>query len=209
MALILCEFSFVGATSSDPLKIYKERLTELNEELGTSYAIVSDGSMSDEEVVEFYKSMSMSEFDDYIYSLNQLDIQSSDGEDEDVEFEVSEEEIETEDSEISTYASTQVQRYYYLGYEPNAFIYKWSIGRNSNNKKCYNYVTWSSCTGRDTGVYPSFDLIGTSNSYTHNYRRAHMSASYYKYLSATLMDTAIHTRKFVFRINGGDVYYTI
>ena len=58
--------AYAQNASSDPLQPYKDRLEELNTELGTDLAIVAPENGSMEDAINFYTSMSMDEFDSYV-----------------------------------------------------------------------------------------------------------------------------------------------
>ena len=63
------------SSSSDHLAKYQKRLDELNHILETGYALLPDRNISDEEMTGFLQGMTISEFDDYIYSLHDSDME--------------------------------------------------------------------------------------------------------------------------------------
>ena len=79
ISITLIFFSILPAqaysSSSDHLAKYQKRLDELNYILETGYALFPDRNISDEEMTGFLQGMSISEFDDYIYSLHDLDME--------------------------------------------------------------------------------------------------------------------------------------
>ena len=79
ISITLIFFSILPAqaysSSSDHLAKYQKRLDELNHILETGYALLPDRNISDEEMTGFLQGMSISEFDDYIYSLHDLDME--------------------------------------------------------------------------------------------------------------------------------------
>ena len=60
---------------SDPLIVYRKRLSELNNIFNTQYTLPSDDDVSYEKMVNFYLKMSISQFDDYIRSLSSVPLE--------------------------------------------------------------------------------------------------------------------------------------
>lgn len=76
MTLIFFQiFSVQAGSSSSPLAKYQKRLDELNHTLKTDYALLPDKNVSYEEMTAFYQNMSIAEFEDYIYSLHDSDME--------------------------------------------------------------------------------------------------------------------------------------
>lgn len=74
-ALILTSVSVAFASDDVDLNLYRNRLEEINAELGTSYKIpdkeeIKVTGMTYEELQQFYGEMSLEEFDQYIYQLD-------------------------------------------------------------------------------------------------------------------------------------------
>lgn len=74
-ALILTSVSVAFASDDVDLNLYRNRLEEINAELGTSYKIpdkeeIKVTNMTYEELQQFYGEMSLEEFDQYIYQLD-------------------------------------------------------------------------------------------------------------------------------------------
>ena len=218
LVFICVQFSSVYASSIylDPLKVYKDRLMELNEELGTNYAICSDGTLSDKELEEFYQKMSMAEFDEYIYSLYQLDMENPVQEmTEDKVMEqfgtldlaslnsAKEMEEESACSDFTTYDSSKKQKYYYTGFKPHCFTVDFATGVNSNGKKCYTGIRGMSYY---SAAYPYYTIEGYAGSFKKNYRQANIAFQSFKYLSPGLIDTGIHYLDCIFKIYGVHVY---
>lgn len=212
-------FVYASSISSDPLKVYKDRLIGLNEELGTNYAICSDGTLSDKELTEFYQKMSMTEFDEYIDSLHQLDMENpvqEMTEDKvmkrfgtlDLASLNSAEEMEEESacSDFTAYDSTKEQKYYYTGFKPYCFTVEFFTGVNSNSKECYTGIKGVSYYRK---AYPYYTIEGYAGSFKKNYRQANITFQSLKYLSPGLKDTGIHYLNGTFKIKDVTRVYTL
>lgn len=66
----------------DDMKIYEQRIEEFNEKYGTDYAIPPTTALggSYSEIVDFYTSMTLEELDNYLMSIYDGSIYSSDDE---------------------------------------------------------------------------------------------------------------------------------
>lgn len=77
-ALILAFSSAVSAsaaTEADTLKMYNEKLADINEKLGTQYKIptreeLTATDMTFQELIDFYTTMTLEEFETYILEMH-------------------------------------------------------------------------------------------------------------------------------------------
>lgn len=67
-AVLVSSFNTFENQSYDDIEIYEQRLEKFNEVYGTSYAI-PEKPVGGGDIVEFYTSMTLNEFDKYIMSI--------------------------------------------------------------------------------------------------------------------------------------------
>ena len=80
--LVNGSFSALAATESDVLLPYREKLNLLNEELGTQYKIPTNEElavtdMTVQELNDFYTSMDLNEFEEYILEMHDQNAKNS------------------------------------------------------------------------------------------------------------------------------------
>ena len=193
------------AGAADALTPYREKLAELNRELRTSYAFPSEEQLAEEgesyaDLVEFYTSMTLEEFRDYVLDAYQKSIASVD-QTSAVNRAVAagNQSIVIDVAEPCAYSSTQ--RYYYtiVNYN-NLYI----------NATCY--------TG-DGERYSSINSYGESHTAYPYYKPGSMDASYntgrtkvtcifhcVRYLAKNLIDDGLEPLVARFTAGGGNLY---
>ena len=142
------------SSSSDHLAKYQKRLDELNHILETGYALLPDRNISDEEMTGFLQGMTISEFDDYIYSLH----------DSDMEFKKNEMSITRQEIEIPNHSlkntesdNRRIQKFHYS--TDNYLYVDFKIKKDSNGKKLYDEVKKA---GERHNSYPAYEVHGYS-----------------------------------------------
>ena len=131
ISITLIFFSILPAqaysSSSDHLAKYQKRLDELNHILETGYALLPDRNISDEEMTGFLQGMSISEFDDYIYSLHDSDMEFKKN-----ELSITRQKIDIPNNSVKNTKSDnrQIQRFYYSA--DNYLYVAFRIKKDSN-----------------------------------------------------------------------------
>lgn len=176
----------------DPLILYKNRLSYLNEAYDLDYMIpeetASGGDYS--EIIDFFSVMSIEEFDNYILSLNEYD--SLD----DIEFRADSEET------ITPMSSYYMQKYIY-GASSNNYFYIVTDTVYADGYQRYTNVREINCVYTS---YPSYRLIDTSWSYTNSRRNINVTFFALKYVSETVCYTTQYKIPVTFSATGGDIY---
>ena len=121
--LVNGSFSALAATESDVLLPYREKLNLLNEELGTQYKIPTNEElavtdMTVQELNDFYTSMDLNEFEEYILEMHDQNAKNSEARIQNV--------IAVNDG-ISARATETEQFYYYSSSNRNYFTLKSKI----------------------------------------------------------------------------------
>jgi hypothetical protein len=204
---------------SDPLIVYRKRLSELNNIFNTQYTLPSDDDVSYEKMVNFYLKMSISQFDDYIRSLHQVDMKSKREMSNSIQSEITIENNLTDKevfgdgtSGITTYAAQESgikrHRLYYrpvYGGKDNFLFARFYVGKNSKGKKAY---TGLEKTGSKIYSYPAYKNIKKDFVYvfTNNNRKVICGFLCHRYISQYVMDATIYKITCTFAINGGHIH---
>lgn len=189
-ALILAFSSAVSAsaaTEADTLKMYNEKLADINEKLGTQYKIptreeLTATDMTFQELIDFYTTMTLEEFETYILEMHTKNMSDN---------ETRVQSIIVADGSASARATETEQYYYYSSTNKNYFTLKSKIV-TVNNVAYYNSFVNAGYNSKATG-YPYY--VPNSISYSVSNDSRQMTVSYYcaKYISATLIDTGYYT----------------
>ena len=198
MTLIFFQiFSVQAGSSSSPLAKYQKRLDELNHTLKTDYALLPDKNVSYEEMTSFYQNMSIAEFEDYIYSLH----------DSDMEFKKNEMSITRQEIEIPNHSlkntesdNRRIQKFYYS--TDNYLYVDFKIKKDSNGKKLYDEVKKA---GERHNSYPAYEVHGYSYTPCGNVEQAAITFTCTKYLSPYLTDTGNYHLSCIFKAGDGHV----
>ena len=185
--LVNGSFSALAATESDVLLPYREKLNLLNEELGTQYKIPTNEElavtdMTVQELNDFYTSMDLNEFEEYILEMHDQNAQNSEARIQNV--------IAVNDG-ISARATETEQFYYYSSSNRNYFTLKSKIV-TVNNVAYYNSFVNAGYNSKATG-YPYYVPMSISYSVSSDSRKMTVSYNCSKYISATLIDTGYYT----------------
>ena len=185
--LVNGSFSALAATESDVLLPYREKLNLLNEELGTQYKIPTNEElavtdMTVQELNDFYTSMDLNEFEEYILEMHDQNAQNSEARIQNV--------IAVNDG-ISARATETEQFYYYSSSNRNYFTLKSKIV-TVNSVAYYNSFVNAGYNSKATG-YPYYVPMSISYSVSSDSRQMTVSYNCSKYISATLIDTGYYT----------------
>lgn len=193
------------ADAADALTPYREKLAELNTELRTNYAFPLEEQLTEEgesyaDLVEFYTSMTMEEFRDYVMDAYQRAIASED----------------QTSAETRAIAAGNLSRMVDVA-DPNAYT---STQRYYYTLVNYNnlYIKATCYTG-DGERYSSINSYGESHTAYPYYRPSSMNVSYNtgrtkatctfhctRYLAKNLMDTGMDAVTIRFTAGGGNMY---
>lgn len=173
--LVNGSFSALAATESDVLLPYREKLNLLNEELAVT-------DMTVQELNDFYTSMDLNEFEEYILEMHDQNAQNSEARIQNV--------IAVNDG-ISARATETEQFYYYSSSNRNYFTLKSKIV-TVNNVAYYNSFVNAGYNSKATG-YPYYVPMSISYSVSSDSRQMTVSYNCSKYISATLIDTGYYT----------------
>lgn len=200
---VLCMI-FISGTAvfaneeSDRLSSYEERLEEINAKLGTSYKIadaeeVKATGWTYEQLIEYYTSMSLDEFEDYIVGLHENT----------PEFEPIEvvQPLDTEPV-LSTLATQSTQKFYYSS-SNNNYLFITTNLVSSGGVSYYNNVL---SYGRGpVDKYPYYSPTGLSYTPSSDSRQLTCTFKCARYISAGIIDTGSYSLKVTFTAGGGDL----
>lgn len=185
--LIFNSFAVLSATESEILVPYKEKLAAFNKIMGTQYKIPTSEELSAtdwtiQELNNFYTSMNLEEFENYISELHAQNI--ADNEAKPLNAVVA-------NGWKSSKATETEQFYYYSSTNKNYFTLKSKIV-TINNVAYYNSFVNAGYNSTATG-YPYYVPSSVSNSVSSDSREMTVSYKCSKYISATLIDTGYYT----------------
>lgn len=179
------------AEGSDPLAVYKVRLLELNEEYGTDLGIPNETATGGDysEIVDFYSKMTLEEFDEYMLSIIDDSIYSSD-----------DESIKTDNTDVgiapASYSKTQFC--YYNSSNKNALTV------NSNIQYSDGYDRYTSINSVSSSVvsYPAYKPYGYTYSFSNEYREMTVNFKVYNYYSSVAYISTPVTISAIFKATG-------
>ncbi len=185
------------SSSSDHLAKYQKRLDELNHILETDYALLPDKKVSDEEMTGFLQGMSISEFDDYIYSLYDSDMGFKKN-----ELSITRQKVDIPNNSVKNTKSDdrQIQRFYYS--TDNYLYVAFRIKKDSNGKKLYDGVEKA---GQRNNTYPAYEVYDYSYTPYKSAEQAAITFNCTKRLSPYLADTGSYHLSCIFKAGEGHV----
>lgn len=197
--LLVFSSSFVTA-ETDSIQLYKDKLEEINTELGTNYRIpdadeVTVTGKTYAELEAFYQAMDLKEFENYIHELHAendqtrvIDIVQPMG----------------PTSEITPSASDSIQYYYYSS-SNNNYLALYTKVIISGGVTYYNSVTGYGYNSPARG-YPYYVPFNMSYSVSSDSRKLTCSYSCAKYISQYIIDNINYTLRVTFTAGGGSLY---
>ena len=195
----------VKANAVDALTPYREKLAELNMELGTSYAFPSEEQLAEcgetyADLIEFYTDMTLAEFRDYVLDAYQRAISSVD-QTSAVNRAVAagNQSMVIDVAEPNAYSSTQ--RYYYSLVNYNNLYIKATCYTGDGER----YSAVNSFGGSHT-AYPYYDPTNMDKSF--NTGRTKVTCTFHclRYLAKNLLDTERVGITVRFTAGGGNLY---
>lgn len=201
---LLCTLFTVSTTvnaEEDSLAPYRTVLEEMNEQLGTDYALPTSTQMEDNgesytDLVEFYVAMSIDEFKDYVttaYNNEMNDIKT------DVD------NIIENEPEICPQAYTKTQKYYYDTTGKN-YLSITSTAYTADGKERYSGIASYSYKG---GAYPYYKPSSMSSSKSDGDTKLTCRFSCVKYIAKNLITATQYTVQVTFKASGGNVYTSV
>lgn len=216
--------------SSDPLEIYMNELTAINEELGTNYSIPIEyfDDVELEEVTQMFTQMSISDFRDYVYNAHsnnvsqKMDIDHNDlrvissnsGSNPDskaleghlVPTKIVSDGSSTNENVFSTFSSyTPVtQRYYYSSGNTNNYLYIQTETFVMADRIRYNRYNFSG--GYQIGSYPGYKATDCNVSFSSNDIIANVSYTCIKIIESGISEGKPFSVTCTFTAGGGDIY---
>jgi len=181
--------------SDNALLLYEERLNEINAELGTNYEFVySGGEISEDEMISFYTSMTIDEFDAYIRNM------ANKGKMLEKRITFQQEEMV---SIIEVTRATDVeQRYYYDG------VHYLKIYANTNTehgKQIYSKITKWGHSG-NLGQYPYYSPRDLSCTISSDGREVECIYTCNQYVGPNIMSAVDTIITVTFVAGGGNIY---
>lgn len=193
------------ANAVDVLTPYREKLAELNMEMGTSYAFPSEEQLAEEgesyaDLVEFYTSMTMAEFRDYVLDAYQKSIASVD-QTSSVNRAVAagNQSLVIDVAEPYSYSSTQ--RYYYTITNYNNLYIKATCYTGGGER--YSSVN---SYGESHTAYPYFKPTAMDKSFNTGKTKVICIFHCVRYLAKNLLDTEMEAIIIQFTAGGGNLY---
>lgn len=193
------------ADAADALTPYREKLTELNRELRTSYVFPSEEQLAAEgetyaDLTEFYTSMTLEEFRDYVVAAYERAIATADQTSaENRAFAAGNRSMVVDTAEPYSYSSTQ--RYYYtiVNYN-NLYI----------NATCYTgdgerYSSINSY-GESHTAYPYYKPGFIDVKYNTGRTKATCTFHCTRYIAKNIMDEGMNGITVTFTAGGGNLY---
>lgn len=201
---LICVMLFsttIVEASEDELTPYQDVLNTLNAQLGTHYAFPSEDDLTASgetynDVVEFYTAMSMDEFEEFVLSAHENEIQG-------IYTKITNKSQEDE-SEIMPLAFSKTQKCYYDTSGVN-YISITSTVYHADGKDRYSSInSYSKKCGEIPYYLPkSMTCKKSSDSTTVDCR---FSCS--KYIAPNLTDATTHVLEITFRASDGDMHKT-
>lgn len=174
------QVSFVHAQNEDDsclLQPYEEELEKLNEEWGTNYKIQVENACSEQEMIEYFTSMSLEEFEEYIKGVHEADMAGI--------------KTETEERNINDKlrSLTYSQYAYYDG--NNALRIQAEINTSSSGVKTYDSIP---SYGYVQDHYPYYDpRIGATFTFSSDRKIATGRFKCIKYIGKNITDGVYYT----------------
>lgn len=161
---------------------------------GTDYAIPNETATGGDysEIVEFFTSKTLEEFDEYIASIYDGSIYSSD-----------DESIKTDNTNSIMPASyKKLQRYYYWSGNKN---YLWAMATIQYADGYDRYTSFDSI-GCNIESYPAYKPDSQTHTYSNGYRNMTVNFRVYTFVTSDIYSESPSTVSVTFSANGGDIY---
>ena len=199
-AIFLVPTRITVKANDDGLAKYRIALEELNSQLGTNYTFptasqIEENGESYSDLVEFYTSMTISEFRNYV-------IMAYENEKNDIKIKVEDSMDNTSKIDMQSY--TKRQRLFYDTKAQN-YISLTSTLYSADGKERYARVN---SYNYHADTYPYYKPTSMSSSKSTDYTQVTCSFSCVKYVAKNLTDATTHTVRATFRASGGDIYAT-
>jgi hypothetical protein len=172
---------------------YEAELETLNEELGTDYALQQCDGTSYEEMVDFFTSMSMDEFDAYIHDAYIAEKEFEEKEDSKL--------ITVMDENANARSTLSTQKFYYDG---SNYLYMKAYTTTVSKKTVYTGDV--SSTGYSISSYPAYKSTSCTVSFSSDKKTATCKYKCTKYVSANVISTGTYTKTCTFSAGGGNIY---
>lgn len=180
IGLIFGQVSPVYAEKEDnsyQLLPYEEELEKLNEEWGTDYKIQSEDGYTEREMIEYFTSMSLEEFREYIEMLHEADIAGN------------EMEMEDRNNNDKLRSLTYSQYAYYDG--NNALRIQAEINTSSSGVKTYDSIPSYGCV---QDHYPYYDpSMGATFTFSSDRKIATGRFKCVRYIGKNIIDNVHYT----------------
>lgn len=172
-----------AAEKKDPIYKYQVKLQQLNDELGLNYELTPSPGCTYEDMVNYYTSMTLGEFEQYIRSAYEVGKSNN--------IEQAPYENESLLYEYSTY-SAELQQFKAYFYSPNyLYIYAYVDTYNGNRLFTGTIDRWGSTSG-DTYI-PYYFAYGFNSSFSGDMRSVTCIYSCSKYIAKNLTDGVAYT----------------
>lgn len=192
--LILGQSSIAFAKDEvDNLAPYVEKLTLLNDELGTDYVLAPTENTTYDEMVTFYTDMSLEEFEEYIRDAYEAEQEFD---------EVMETETEMRKDSVATYSSLDTQKYYYAGNSNYLYLKAYTTTVSGSTI----YTGDISSAGYSISSYPAYKANSYSSSFADDKKTVDISYSCVKCVSQNLIYDTLYTIKVTYGAGAGNIY---
>lgn len=186
-----------ASEGTDSFHMYEEKLEELNNELGTTYQLTPAAGESYEDMVNYFSTMSMEEFEEYIKGCYESE----------VEFDsVMDKPLENVATNSGMERSTLgTQRYYYSANANYLYIKAYTTTVSGVTV----YTGDVNSAGYSLSVYPGYAANTYSTSFADDMRTVQVTYNCTKYLSKYVTDAVAYTLKITYGAGAGDIYPTV
>lgn len=192
-SLIIFSQSMSALASENVMAPYEEKLEQINQELGTDFKFNTEGELSKSEMEQFYTSMSVDQFDQYIRDAIR--------EAEDNHLDSSTTVVHDKNSEFSLMESRTQQKYIY---DTVHYIF---VDVSINTE--HGVTTYTDYHGAgDNGSqnsYPYYSLSSYVASFSDNKKVLNCNFSCIKYIAPNVSNTYTTPILVYFTAGGGDV----
>ncbi|MCM1552582.1 MAG: hypothetical protein NC092_07825 [Butyrivibrio sp.] len=188
--------SFAKEEVTDNLVPYEEKLTLLNNELGTDYVLFPTENTTYDEMVAFYTAMSLAEFEEYIRNAYEAEQEFD---------EIMEQETTMKKDPIEACSTLDTQRYYYAANANYLYLKAYTTTVSGSTV----YTGDINSAGYSISSYPAYRATSCSESFASDKKTVDITYSCVKCVSENLIYTTIYTIKVTYEAGAGDIYPVI